>query len=127
MEGQSQGQWSVRTEQILEVNTANVEEMASEAAERFARLTGNDGRDSELAEALDMHEVESEDVRAASGINETMGRDIAELLKLEVKSSQYFSHLKFYSPLGTFNISCSQHSLTGQTIWIRAGNILHGM
>ena len=77
-----QGQWSVRTEQILEVNT----EMASEAAERFARLTGNDGRDSELAEALNMHEVEGEDVRAASGINETMGRDIAELLKLEVKS-----------------------------------------
>ena len=36
-----QGQWSVRTEQILEVNT----EMASEAAERFARLTGNDGPD----------------------------------------------------------------------------------
>ena len=32
-----------------------------------------------------MHEVEGEDVRVASGINETMGRDIAELLKLEVK------------------------------------------
>ena len=111
----------------MEVNTANVEEMASEAAERFARLTGNDGRDSELAEALNMHEVEGEDVRAASGINETMGRDIAELLKLEVKSSHFFSHLKFFPSLGHFNISCSQLSLTGQTIWIRAGNILHGM
>ena len=37
-----------------------------------------------------MHEVEGEDVRVASGINETMGRDIAELLKLEVKKSSHF-------------------------------------
>ena len=89
MEVQSQEQCSVRTEQILEVSAASkAEEMASEAAgaDRFARLTGNDvGRDSELAEALNTHEAEGEDVRVASGFNETMGRDIAELLKLEVK------------------------------------------
>ena len=70
IDGQSQGGWSVRTEQILEVETAsNAEELASEAAERL----------------LGTHEAEGEDVRVASGFGETMGRDIAELLKLEVK------------------------------------------
>ena len=74
-------------EQILEVETAasNVEELASEAAEVLG--------------ALDMHEAEGEDVRVASGFGETMGRDIAELLKLEVKcpfptnSSEVFPEL----------------------------------
>ena len=64
MGGQSQGC------QILEVVTA-----ASNAEAEMA------------SEALETHEAEGEDVRVASGVGEmTMGRDLAELLKLEVKS-----------------------------------------
>ena len=85
--GQSQGGWSVRTEQILEVETAsNAEELASEAAERL----------------LGTHEAEGEDVRVASGFGETMGRDIAELLKLEVKRPFPTRLTSFLSCAGLF-------------------------